>query len=381
MTVLDSSLFELLRGFSCLKPPNSLLFPQDFSLPAVHSFLLDNILLNPHFQAYPPSAQYQKQFWKWAIAHLERMPQPENEEDEVEIDPQIYEHYLELLPPSGPALGSSQPSTRSQICGRSLPMTQLPPSQSFLTHYWRPAGIPKQNEGSTVNLEEYRVATLLESRTTIESGTTGLRTWLASFLLSQYLILHPEILNGKRVLELGSGVGFLGIIAASLQNISGSASSSSLWLTDVNDEVLARCKYNLTLPCNMSEHPNIHYRNIDWSASVDQEQYQSLASVLNDEIAPDVILGADIVFDPSLILALIGVLKLVLQPGSKQKSKYALIALTIRNESTIGRFLEEAQNQSVRFEEVPIDFDRTTFSETIESAHAQDNIKVFKFTL
>jgi len=38
---------------------------------------------------------------------------------------------------------------------------------------------------------KYEKITLLESRTTIESGTTGLRTWLASFVLAQYLNSHP----------------------------------------------------------------------------------------------------------------------------------------------------------------------------------------------
>ena len=37
----------------------------------------------------------------------------------------------------------------------------------------------------------YASATLLESRTTIEAGTTGLRTWSASLVLGQYLLAHP----------------------------------------------------------------------------------------------------------------------------------------------------------------------------------------------
>jgi hypothetical protein len=45
-----------------------------------------------------------------------------------------------------------------------------------------------------VDLEDYHTATVLESRTMIESGTTGFRTWFASYVLSQYLIMHPGIL-------------------------------------------------------------------------------------------------------------------------------------------------------------------------------------------
>jgi hypothetical protein len=44
-----------------------------------------------------------------------------------------------------------------------------------------------------VDFEDYHTATVLESRTMIEGGTTGFRTWFASYVLSQYLIMHPGI--------------------------------------------------------------------------------------------------------------------------------------------------------------------------------------------
>jgi protein-lysine N-methyltransferase EEF2KMT len=140
---------------------------------------------------------------------------------------------------------------------------------------------PLQDLPDYVDLESFHTATVLESRTTIESGTTGFRTWFASYVLSQYLIMHPgickfnnrrkcqnadtmisfsESITSKRVLELGSGVGFLGIIVATLQQLELSSktanarltisSPGSLWLTDLNDEVLSRCRDNLNLPCS-----------------------------------------------------------------------------------------------------------------------------------
>lgn len=87
-------------------------------------------------------------------------------------------------------------------------------------------------------------------------------------MLSQHLISHPgnvvllvrtqadltpwtDLVRNKRVLELGSGAGFLGIIIASLQqSCVSNQSSSSLWLTDVNEEVLARCRHNLQMSCS-----------------------------------------------------------------------------------------------------------------------------------
>ena len=55
-----------------------------------------------------------------------------------------------------------------------------------------------------------------------------------------------------RVLELGCGVGYLGLVVATIQlNASDlEISQSSVWLTDVNDVVLSRCRENLNLPCS-----------------------------------------------------------------------------------------------------------------------------------
>lgn len=68
---MDSQLFALLHGFFSLTPLNALRFPSRLSAVQINNFLLNNLLLNQHFQQFPPSSQYQKRFWKWAITHLE----------------------------------------------------------------------------------------------------------------------------------------------------------------------------------------------------------------------------------------------------------------------------------------------------------------------
>ena len=85
------------------------------------------------------------------------------------------------------------------------------------------------------------------------------------------MTLQSELVISMRVLELGSGVGFLGIIVASLQqllkttNLSNNRltdlSPGSLWLTDLNDEVLSRCRDNLNLPCSECSHTSTHRLN------------------------------------------------------------------------------------------------------------------------
>ena len=67
-----------------------------------------------------------------------------------------------------------------------------------------------------------------------------------------------DVVQKKRVLELGSGVGFLGVLIAQLQldviresiltNTGQDNEGASLVMTDVNDAVLARCHDNTLLP-------------------------------------------------------------------------------------------------------------------------------------
>lgn len=294
--------------------------------------------------------------------------------EDFELDPKIYEHYLGLLPPQ--SLGPLDAESRPQIRGQAIAPVQKTPSPSYITHYWNPQPTNPDNVSS------YLKATLLESRTTIESGTTGLRTWLASFVLSQYLILHPELISSKRILELGSGAGFLGIIIASLQRISNPSATGAVWLTDNNYVVLARCRHNVNLPCNpSSSHRNVNYRILDWSASLEESRSPALKSLLN-EIDPELVVGADIVFDPSLILALIGTIKLALQPQSQLVSdspKLALVALTVRNGETMAKFLDDAQSAGLLVVGLAFEFDRTPFLETVEGNKA--DVRIFQIKL
>ena len=71
LSYMDSQLFALLHGVSSLTPLNALRFPSRPSAVQINNFLVNNVLLNQHFQQFPPSNQYQKRFWKWAITHLD----------------------------------------------------------------------------------------------------------------------------------------------------------------------------------------------------------------------------------------------------------------------------------------------------------------------
>ncbi|KAJ7492140.1 hypothetical protein FB451DRAFT_518234 [Mycena latifolia] len=359
-------LFQILRGYAALIPPHHLQFPFHLEAHAIHDFLVAHILTSAHFKAYPPSKQYQKSFWKWIIPLIEKQ-MAADPDSELEVDSRVYDHYLELLN------SSRAPGGAPGLTGQS------PPSQSYITHFWRPDHelLPP---GAPVDLGAYQTTTLLESRTIVEGGTTGLRTWLASLVLAQHLVRHPALVHCQRILELGAGSGFLGSVVAALQLL-GPAPPGTLWMSDINDAVLSRCRDNVLLPCNSSSaHPDARCCFLDWSAALDADGIAPLTSLLNDEIDPDLILGADIVFDPDLIPALVAVLRLSLQARATTRPRCALVALTVRNPTTMQKFVDAVHSSSLALEIVPAESQERMFMEPVEGGDANNGVNIFRIT-
>ncbi|KIJ22166.1 hypothetical protein PAXINDRAFT_95582 [Paxillus involutus ATCC 200175] len=353
----EPTLLSILWAYSALVPTKNLSLSPTLQFNEIHDFFLNNILLNEHLKNYPPSELYRQSFWKWAIGELENLSR--NDEDN-EIGERIYAHYLSLA--TSVRLGA--------------------PPNSYITHYWYPSDARIR----TPPLEEdsLQTITLLESRTTIEAGTTGLRTWRASLILARYLIQHPELVTYSNVLELGSGTGFIGILVAGLQlravnslstsNPAGYAHMPSVYLTDVNSVVLARCQSNVQLPCNRSSsHPNIKYRSLDWLDSLSCQE--SMGSFFG-EARTDIILGADIVFDPALVPPLVGTLSLTLQ---SEHTRLALIALTVRNEGTLTYFLDEIRKE-LEIAEVDSTATSILLSEVLDQVDTGLPVKIFKIS-
>ncbi|KAI6112469.1 hypothetical protein EDD16DRAFT_1709822 [Pisolithus croceorrhizus] len=352
-------LFRILRAYSALIPPRHLTIPPIFSFSDVHSFFLMDILLDDHLNKYPPAQDYQRNFWKWALERLEHLS---GSEEDNEIDERMYQHYTTLIP---------------SVCANALP------SDSYITHYWKPLN---PSFSSEVEVEPtYERITLLESRTTIVAGTTGLRTWRASFALAQYLIEHTDLIAHRGVLELGSGTGFLGILIASLQlrfdltsavPTDGSQSTNlpTIYLTDGNPCVLDRCQHNTKLPCNRSSsHPNIEYRLLDWCDAISsRDSHASFLAHTNAEV----ILGADVVFDPAMVPPLVTTLSVAL---SQDRAQMALIGITIRNLATFSYFLQEIE-KTLMVVEVQRPIEDSFISSTLDQVDAELEVKILKIT-
>lgn len=108
---IPPSLEDLLRGYATVCPTRKLGLPDKISFDDLHHFLLNIILLNPFFEKYPPSTQYQSRFWKWAIENLEnksvtevrvllrfdRDSRQNMSLQDDEIDERILSHHVELM--------------------------------------------------------------------------------------------------------------------------------------------------------------------------------------------------------------------------------------------------------------------------------------------
>lgn len=157
-------------------------------------------------------------------------------------------------------------------------------------------------------------------------------------------------------MELGCGVGFLGL------HLLKSIPMKSLILTDCHPEVLKAVKYNVMLNFgtphrleDMTEHathgPPKGEQNLPWEHKLSEN-----CTVVVDELdwtrkessqsEVDWILGADIVYERTLIPPLCQVLQRVLQYNP---AATALISCTERSSTTLACFEKELREKGLKF--------------------------------
>ncbi|KAJ3007641.1 hypothetical protein HKX48_009005 [Thoreauomyces humboldtii] len=178
--------------------------------------------------------------------------------------------------------------------------------------------------------------TLREELAKISKGTTGLVTWEAALRFGEFLLDGRLDVSGKRVLELGAGTGFLGLLAAR-------QGAESVMLTDVDQGVLARLRENVAINDSGQPHgfgSSVTVCRLDWN-------HLDLPLLA----ACDLVMCADVVYDPSLISPLVATLAAFL---NGEKLKEAWVALTVRREGTLDMFLEALRLAGIVFDRIHI---------------------------
>lgn len=183
--------------------------------------------------------------------------------------------------------------------------------------------------------------TLRESRWLFASaGATGYRTWEAGLHLGQYLCSAPEVVRGKRVLELGTGTGYVSVLCAKYLGATRAVAS------DGADGVLSGLA-NTEFLNGLQGSEAFVPKELSWGVELGAEEEKR-----NKGEGVDVVLGSDVTYDTRAIPALIETLGELfkLYPGVP-----VILCTAERNIATLNTLLEECRGagMAVRWIDFP----------------------------
>jgi methyltransferase-like protein 23 len=159
---------------------------------------------------------------------------------------------------------------------------------------------------------------LLDLADQLEHVPYGFLLWESAIALAELLTQHAEWVAGKRVLELGAGLGLPGLVARSL--------GAEVWQTDHEPHALALAQINAT----QNSVEGLRHFLADWTAWEHTVQY-------------DLILGADILYERAMQPHLAPIFARNLAPGGR-----LLLADPSRPQALT--FVADLEKQGWRFE-------------------------------
>lgn len=171
----------------------------------------------------------------------------------------------------------------------------------------------------------------------IIAGSTGCHEWSAGLRMAEFCLSNPDLFRGKSCIELGCGTGVVGVALAR-------AGASPLLLTDGNAEAVANCCRNLAL------------NGVEVQSEEDAHGTQVMQRVWDEDwsgtAAPDVLLGADVMYDPGSFPALATCMKQLLQkpPPAGRQPPVGYFATQVRSEATTAVFRAEVARQGLALE-------------------------------
>ncbi|XP_077240639.1 S-adenosyl-L-methionine-dependent methyltransferases superfamily protein [Tasmannia lanceolata] len=154
-----------------------------------------------------------------------------------------------------------------------------------------------------------KVVVPLQCALNMLEGDTGCSIWPSSLYLSEFILSYPETFSNKSCFEVGSGVGLVGIALTH-------ANASKIILSDGDLSSLANMKLNLEMN-QLSAETKMSQRTFQYPNLVECK-YMPWESVSESELQqfkPDIVLGADVIYDPLCFPHLIRVLATLLNPN------------------------------------------------------------------
>ncbi|PRP81640.1 hypothetical protein PROFUN_01147 [Planoprotostelium fungivorum] len=297
------------------------------------SLFYDKVINDPTIQKYPPLLRTSKDY----VQALMRCVEDRHEELHEEL---IY-HYLDLL-------------------NRMKSSAGLP---SQMAAAMKEDGISAVDCYKTYQMEGEAKEDLYTIGYATTFNSVGMTTWEAGFLLAEYALDHKEQFRGKRILELGSGLGITcAVICRHLHPLQYIASDythtiirnlhRNLIINDVDvgeenfgeEEWAEEGKYFFGVDEDDVKR-SILVKSLDWGqiSRKTLEQHSALYSPV------ECIVAADVLYDPDLTELFLTVLGFFFElPGER----VAYVAQTMRNPSTMRHFEEKAKELSMHVEVV-----------------------------
>ncbi|KAI3927821.1 hypothetical protein MKW98_023422 [Papaver atlanticum] len=255
---LDPETLECLRltsAFLAMEPTHCLIYfarecGKGLITNEVQNFICQYCINKIMNEDNPPSDLYVKNFLKKVIVEVES--------SSIEVLDELYEHFSYYMT----SVKDDFERGNSRVYKR----------VSFLF----------PNVSSCPRVE--KVVILLQCSVNMLEGDTGCSIWPSSLFLSEFILSHPDIFSSKSCFEVGSGVGLVGISLAYVK-------ASKVILTDGDLSTLANMKHNLELNQlkMQTEVSQIECRHLPWE-SASEEELQGFK--------PDIVLGADVIYDP-----------------------------------------------------------------------------------
>ncbi|KAJ8907776.1 hypothetical protein NDN08_007881 [Rhodosorus marinus] len=161
-----------------------------------------------------------------------------------------------------------------------------------------------------------------------------LRVWDAGLFLFECILSKQLDISSKRVVEIGAGAG-LNLVALHL------AGAQSTILTDRNEIAVD----NLDRVIERNSASNYARARV---LDLEEEDDARRASDLQDA---DVLIGADITYDPALVKSVVRCYSLFLS-ADKSKSRYGYLAFTVRSSEMVDLLYSELQARGLKYSDI-----------------------------
>lgn len=197
------------------------------------------------------------------------------------------------------------------------PFADPDPTDTFSFRFLRPVEVENTSDGDgdgdnavvEIDLQGYKP----ESDQIWNS--TGLTLWRAAEYLGGYLAKHADLLQNKRIIELGAGLGLCGILAAKLMstypNDGKECHTASVFLTDGDTDAMAQLRENVRLNIPPTESKSISCRQLLWGHQTTTDFLQ----LYGEGKTFDVLLASDVVYVQDIITPLFETVQVLLSRG------------------------------------------------------------------